>query len=148
MTDTTELEQILRTARESGDFEPLMGMVPYAALLGVGMQLEVSGEPLFHLPPREENIGNTMLPALHGGVIGGLLEHSAILHLMWTRESLTMPKTIDFNIDYLRSAKLEDTWCRCRVTRQGSRVAHVQVDCWQQDPARPVAVARAHFLLS
>ena len=67
---------------------------------------------------------------------------------MWTRASTQMPKTIDFCVDYLRSARAVDTFARCEVTRQGRRIAHVTATCWQSAPAEPVAVARVHFLLT
>lgn len=138
----------LAEARKSGNFTPLMEAIPYARLLGARMHLDKDGAPLFLLPFAERNIGNTMLPALHGGVIGGFMEQCAIIHVMWSRESMDMPKTIDFCIDYLRSGRPEDLHARCHVTRQGARVAHVRIDAWQSDCRKPVAVARSHLLLS
>ena len=138
----------LAKARQSGDFTLLMEAIPYAKLLGARTHLDDDGIPLFLLPFAERNIGNTMLPALHGGVIGGFMEQCAIIHVMWSRESVDMPKTIDFCIDYLRSGRPEDLYARCHVTRQGARVAHVHTEAWQSNPKKPVAVARSHLLLS
>ncbi len=104
--------------------------------------------PCFFLPYAEHNIGNTLLPALHGGVIGGFLENAAVLHLMWAREAEGIPRVIDFSIDYLRSGKPQDLYCRCDIVRQGKRIANVLMTAWQEDAARPVAQARAHFLLA
>jgi uncharacterized protein (TIGR00369 family) len=143
-----EFDQIISNARQQGDLTRLMEHIPYARLIGMVMALDEAGSPVFHLPFQKKNIGNIALPALHGGVIGGFLENSAIVHLMWTRESTQMPKTIDFCVDYLRSARAVDTHARCEVTRQGRRIAHVTATCWQHDPAAPVAVARVHFLLT
>ncbi|MGB2942610.1 MAG: PaaI family thioesterase [Candidatus Macondimonas sp.] len=143
-----ELQQLIQTAREQGDLSGLMGHIPYARLIGMDMQLDEAGQPLFVLPYQSKNIGNTALPALHGGVIGGFLENSAIVHLIWKRDAVEMPKTIDFSLDYLRSGRAIDCYARCEVTRQGRRIAHVTASCWQQDPAQPVAVARVHFLLT
>jgi len=89
-----------------------------------------------------------MLPALHGGVIGGFLENCAILHLMWARASVEMPKTIDFSIDYLRSGRAQDVFGQCRITRQGKRVAHAHIEAWQSDRNTPIATARIHLLLT
>ena len=143
-----DLEQIVLEARQQGDVSGLMAQIPYARLIGMDMALDEAGNPLFLLPFQPKNIGNMALPALHGGVIGGFLENSAIVHLMWTCASTQMPKTIDFCVDYLRSARAVDTFARCEVTRQGRRIAHVTATCWQKDPAEPVAVARVHFLLT
>ena len=105
-------------------------------------------QPLFRLPYQEKLIGNPTLPALHGGVIAGFAETAAILHLNQTLRGAKLPKGIDFSIDYLRSGRPEETFARCEVVRVGSRVALVQVRCWQQDPERPIATARTHMLLA
>lgn len=121
--------------------------IPYARLLGIECA-EQDGGPLFVLPYRDENVGNILLPALHGGVIGGFLENAAVLHLMWAREAQDIPKIVDFSIDYLRSAGPQDLYARCEIVRQGKRVANVLLTAWQHDVARPVATARAHYLLA
>lgn len=137
----------LQAAKESGDYAPVIDRIPYARLLGVQMQDDTQG-PLFILPFAERNIGNVKLPALHGGVIGGFMENAALLHLVWARESSDVPRTVDFALDFLRPGKAQTLYARCEITRQGKRVANVSMNAWQDDESRPVAVARAHFLLS
>ena len=126
----------------------VIAAVPYARLMGVECGEDAAGELLFSLPFYERNVGNTTLPALHGGLIGGFLENAALLHLMWNRESLEAPKIVDFSLDYLRSGKAQTLYAQCEITKQGKRVAHVLIEAWQEDRKKPVAVARAHFLLS
>ena len=147
MDRPTDIATLLKKAQETGNYTPLMQAIPYALFMGVEMNIDAGGLPLFHLPFQQKNIGNAVLPAIHGGVIGGYLEHSAILHFMCARETTDLPKTVDFNIDYLRPGRPESVYAQCHVTRQGARVAHVQVDAWQNDRAKPIAVARVHFLL-
>ncbi len=127
-------------------FADVLAQSPYAQLLGVEMQL-INATPQFVLPFRPENIGNDQLPALHGGVIGGFMETAGILHLLWLRESTETPRTVDFSIDYLRAGRAQVLYAECSVTRQGKRVANVHVSAWQESRDKPVAVARAHFLL-
>jgi uncharacterized protein (TIGR00369 family) len=129
------------------DLEIALGQIPYAQFLGITCR-EEAGEPLFVLPFKQENIGNVLLPAIHGGVIGGFLENAAVLHLLWARESTEIPKIIDFSLDYLRSAGPADLYARCEIVRQGKRVANVLITAWQDDASKPVASARAHFLLA
>ncbi|PQA36060.1 PaaI family thioesterase [Amnimonas aquatica] len=129
------------------NFADVLAESPYAQLLGVQMQ-EGDDGLLFVLPYQAHNIGNDGLPALHGGVIGGFLETAALLHLLWVRESVELPRTVDFSIDYLRSGKAETLYAQCSVTKQGKRVANVLMTAWQESRDKPVAVARAHFLLS
>lgn len=125
--------------------------MPYSAFLDVQVVIK-DGVPCCRLPFRKSLIGNAVLPALHGGVVAGFMENAALLHLLLLLDERKVPKSIDFSIDYLRSANAADTWARCEVARQGRRVAQVQVRCWQEEPGHPgrtrdVALARAHFLL-
>lgn len=38
-----------------------------------------------------------MLPAIHGGVIGGFMEVSAAIYLMMSQDTFRMPKIVDFS---------------------------------------------------
>lgn len=129
------------------ELQAVVAAIPYVQFLGVSCR-EINGEPVFVLPYREANIGNIRLPAIHGGVIGGFLENAAVLYLMWAREAQSIPKIIDFSIDYLRSAGPHDLIARCEIVRQGTRVTNVLLSAWQDDITRPVATARAHYLLA
>src|SRR5690606_16371236 len=71
------------------------------------------------------------LPALHGGVIAGFMEHAAMLHLLMFMGIPHLPKIIDFSIDYLRAGHYRDTYAQCQVWRQGRRVANVAITAWQ-----------------
>ncbi len=134
--------------RDAKDYHGIIDSIPYARLLGVEMSEDGEGNLLFTLPFAERNVGNPILPALHGGVIGGFLENAALIHLMWIRESLGPPKVIDFSLDYLKSGRPQPLFARCSLTKQGKRVAHMLIEAWQEDARQPVAVARAHFLLA
>jgi len=142
-----ELEAFVRAARQADDFERFTQAVPYLRFLGLQVRKEAEG-PLCVLPANPKLIGNPRLPALHGGVIGALLESAAIIQLIWAAETDTIPKIIDLSVDYLRSAKPVDTFARAIVTKHGRRVANVRAEAWQDDPSKPVATAHAHFLLS
>ncbi len=52
--------------------------IPYARFLGVAVE-RINGALECVLPFREEIIGNVMLPAIHGGVIGAFLHLKARL---------------------------------------------------------------------
>ncbi len=121
--------------------------IPYANFIGVKVR-KVGGELTCVLPFQEDLVGNPMLPALHGGVVSALLETAAILQLISEVESEHLPKPVNINIDYLRSAKPVETYARAYITKQGRRVANVRAEAWQQDRARPVAALHGHFLLA
>lgn len=135
-----------QAAREHSDFMPLISLVPYARYLNVGLQMH-AGQPRSHLPYTDSLIGNTVLPALHGGVTAAFMENAAILHLLLQMDERRVPKSIDFSIDYLKPGRAEDSYADCEVSRAGLRVAQVMIRCWQKAPDQPIAVARAHFLL-
>ena len=129
--------------------EPVLAgtSIPYVDYLGI-RAADADAAPLFRLPYQDKLIGNPQLPALHGGVIAGFAETAATLHLIRTLRGAKFPKSIDFSIDYLRSGRPVESFAACEVVRVGSRVALVQVRCWQQGPDKPIAVARGHFLLT
>jgi uncharacterized protein (TIGR00369 family) len=140
--------QKFNALREERDFAAIIDSIPYARMMGVTFGLDAQGDLLFSLPFAERNVGNTTLPALHGGLIGGFLENAALIHLMWNRESLEAPKIVDFSLDYLRPGRAQTLYARCVITKQGKRVAHVLIEAWQDKQNKPIAVARAHFLLA
>ncbi|MDR9750579.1 PaaI family thioesterase [Pseudomonas sp. SZMC_28357] len=139
-----QLQTQLQQAHERGDYAALLALIPYAKLIGVECS-RLGDELLFCLPANKDNIGNPLLPAIHGGVIAGFMELAAALHLMLASGSPGVPKIIDFSLDYLRAGQFRDTYAKCQVCRQGRRVANVAVTAWQSTEAEPIATARAHF---
>jgi acyl-coenzyme A thioesterase PaaI-like protein len=120
--------------------------VPYACYLGIRAELH-DNEILFILPEDKKLIGNPSLPALHGGVVGAFMEQAAAFHLIAKMEHPSLPKIINFSLDYLRPARLRDTYASCKLTRQGRFIANVSVTSWQEHIDKPNAIARAHFLI-
>ncbi|MCK9801843.1 PaaI family thioesterase [Pseudomonas sp. MAFF 302030] len=141
---TEDFKEQLRQAHERGDYGLLLQRIPYAKLIGVECS-RLGDELLFCLPANRDNIGNPLLPAIHGGVIAGFMELAAALHLLVFTGSPGVPKIIDFSLDYLRAGQFRDTYATCQVCRQGRRVANVAITAWQSTEAEPIATARAHF---
>ncbi len=134
-------------ARAFGDPALIIAGIPYARFLGLTAELK-DDEVVSKLVYDQMLIGNPTLPALHGGVVGALLEHAAIVHLLWEMDLAALPKTINISIDYLRSGRPRDTFARGIITKLGRRVANVRVEAWQDDALKPIAHGYAHFLLS
>ncbi len=143
----SSLRALFEEARRTRDLQPLVDAVPLSRFIGLALELE-GGTLRARLDFDPRLVGNALLPALHGGVLGALLESTAIYALLWDAPSDRVPKTISLTVEYLRSAKPTTTWARTDVTRQGRRVATVRGIAWQDDPARPVAAANAHFLMA
>ena len=54
------------------------------------------------MPFAEHLIGNTMLPALHGGTLATLLESAAMFELMCQSSSPATPQIINITTNYLQ----------------------------------------------
>ena len=155
--------QVVKQRRDAA-LSALVEGVPYIQYLGI--RFDRRGDELTALLPYDEKlIGNPALPALHGGVTAAFLEVTAMISLSWSwlwediesgaldpaslgPESLPrLPKTIDFTVDFLRSGLPRDAYARAQVTRAGRRYASVRAMAWQDNRARPIAEATAHFLM-
>ena len=142
--------KILQELRDEGrgqDMQALVKAIPYARFLGIEVDRK-GNEITTILPFKHELIGNPMLPAIHGGVIGGFLEMTSVIQLLFDTSCERLPKTVDISIDYLRSGRAMDTFGRAIVTRHGRRVANVRSEIWQEEKHKLVAASHGHFLLS
>jgi uncharacterized protein (TIGR00369 family) len=141
--------EILALAAREGrkpDIAALLSAVPYCAHLGIDGMIE-DGRVILRMPFAGHLIGNPVLPALHGGVIGSLLETAAIATVIWETGASSLPKPVDITVDYLRSGRPATSYARARIARQGRRVVNVHAEMWQEEEGRPIAALRGHFLL-
>lgn len=155
MSDASEPVGVVKSRRDAA-LAALVAGVPYISFLGI--RFDRRGDELTAVLPFDAMlIGNPMIPALHGGVTAAFMEVAAIMELAWSSQwagmeagvpgDIRLPKTIDFNVDYLRSGLPRDAYARAVVTRSGRRFASVQVQAWQDNRAKPFALASAHFLM-
>jgi len=158
MNKKPEPIQVVKQRRDA-TLQALIEGVPYIQFLGI--RFDRRGDELTGvLPYAESHIGNPMLPALHGGVTAAFLEVTAIIELSWAMmwedmekgdavdtQPRSLPKTIDFTVDYLRTGLPRDAYARAKVNRSGRRYASVHVEAWQDNRLRPFAQATAHFLM-
>ncbi len=155
--------QVVKQRRDAA-LQALSQGVPYIQFMGISFDRrgdELTGVMEF----RESNIGNPLLPALHGGATAALLEITAVVGLRWATlwedmksgtlslddlengQLPRLPKTIDFTVDYLRSGLPRDAYARARVNRSGRRYASVHVEAWQDRREKLFAQATGHFLM-
>jgi len=142
------MELLARAARDGKrpDIVELIDAVPYCRHLGITGRCE--GERIvLEMPFGSQLVGNPILPALHGGVTGSLLETAAIVTVVWETGATELPKPVDITVDYLRSGRAVTSFARARIARQGRRVVNVHAEMWQEDETRPIAALRGHFLL-
>lgn len=143
---STRWAQRVEEARRASDPGMLVARIPYARFLGISAEV-VDGELLGRMRYADRLVGNPVLPALHGGTVGALLEITGLMTVLWNVDGTGVPRIINLTIDYLRSAATEDVLAQGFVTKQGRRVVNVFVRAWQRDREKPVASANAHFLV-
>lgn len=119
---------------------------PYAVLLGLRVE-QAHGRALFVMPFGDAVVGRPGF--LHGGAIAGLLEFAAYGAL---RDALDEPavrmKPVGVTVDFLRGGTARDTWAHGTIRKLGRRIASVEAAAWQEDEARPIAIARMNVLLA
>ncbi|MEO1191138.1 MAG: PaaI family thioesterase [Pseudomonadota bacterium] len=143
---TSDLTARLSAAREADDVSAFLACIPYAGFLGLTAEL-MEGRLTVTLPFTPSLVGNTYIPALHGGALAGLMEVTAAIELLWQHQSIGIPKVITNTVDYRRPARERDSFAQATVTRLGRQLATVTVKAWQDYSDRPVANAQAHFKL-
>ena len=124
-----------------------LARIPYARFLGIRAEL-AGDEMTVILPFAPHLIGNVSLPAIHGGVLGALLEITALAQLSLSQGLARQPRPIDVTVGYLRSGRPVETYARAQIKRVGRRVANVYAEAWQDERARPIADLHGHFLVT
>ena len=138
---------VLESARKDASPQQILDFIPYSSFIGA--QAKMDGvQVLYWLEKRASNIGNPSLPAIHGGVIGGFLELSAAIEILYTLDVGAVPKVVDFSLDYLRPGRYKTIYASCTVLRQGKKLVNVTASAWQDSPDKLIATARCHFLVS
>jgi acyl-coenzyme A thioesterase PaaI-like protein len=137
----------LQRARAAGEPSWLLESVPYAGFLGLTFRVE-GGELLGGLPFAPHLVGDSSLPALHGGTVAALLESTAWLALAWELEPASPPRSVTCTVDYLRSGRTIDTLASASITKRGKRIVTVRASAWQRSRDEPIATANAHFLIA
>lgn len=89
------------------------------------------GRATILMPYRDELIGNPRIPAIHGGILAGLIDLAGGAATFTITNAPT--PTVDLRIDYVRPALERDTVAEAEVVNSGSTIAFVDVDVRQVD---------------
>lgn len=131
----------------SDSIQATLARIPYARFLG--LRIELHGDEMTAILPFGTHlIGNPVLPAIHGGVLGAFMEMTALAQLLVTEGQARQPRVIDVSIEYLRSGRPLTTYARAEIKKVGRRIANVHVEAWQDQRAAPIAALRGHFLVT
>lgn len=122
---------------------------PYARALGIDIDHDEDGNPVLFADFSERILGRPGF--LHGGAMSGLMEMAAIAALraeMERRGEAMKLKPVNVQVEFMRGGTEQRTYAMGTVTRAGRRVALVNAECWQDDRAKPIALAQMKILLS
>ena len=114
----------------------------FARLLGTMMTQ--SGET-FTLIPREELVGNSLLPALHGGAIASFLELAAQLALSRTLSPGQSSRLISVNLQFLAPVRLVAVSTTPTLMRVGRRIAVVHAEAVEPSGTGRLCLAQLEF---
>jgi len=132
------------------DFKALADLiengVPFQKMLGIRVSEIAAGRVKLFIPFREELIGDTRRPALHGGVLSTLADLCAGF-AVWSCGHLNdRIATIDLLVDYLRPAAAQDLYAEATVKLLGNRVGNAHVVLWSKEtPDQYVAEGRGVY---
>jgi uncharacterized protein (TIGR00369 family) len=120
--------------------------LPFNRLIGIRVVELEEGRVRLRVPFREELVGDSRRPALHGGVISTLVDVCGGF-AVWTCCKLDdRIATIDLGVDYLHPAGAADLYAESTVRLLGNRVGNAHVVVWSADaPEKHVAVGRAVY---
>ena len=108
---------------------------PFGAFLGIE---RIDRDHVYVLRFADRHIGNPLIRALHGGVVGAMIEASAEVDLK-IRLPNNQIELASSAIDYLRVTRDTDLFARVDSVRIARRLAFMDVWCWQDSEDMPVA---------
>lgn len=104
------------------------------------LQFSATGEAdVFRMEFDDRHIGNPFIRALHGGVVGSMVEMSAEMLVRSLALEGENVELVSSAIDYIRVTKDVDLFARAKLVRQGRRLVFAEVWCWQDSEETPVA---------
>jgi uncharacterized protein (TIGR00369 family) len=125
----------------------MRGESPYARTMGFEASRDAGGRLLLAMPWDDGKRGRPGF--VHGGAIAGLLEAIAYQTLADALGDDDRPrlKPVNVTVSFMRGATEQTLWARATIERLGRRMANVEAVAWQDDPAKPVAMAQLNILL-
>jgi uncharacterized protein (TIGR00369 family) len=120
---------------------------PYVATMGFGRERDGEGRTILTMAYAIDKMGRPGF--LHGGVIAGMLESIAYLTLdeaLGEADSVKI-KPVNVTVTFLRGGRDAMTYARATIERLGRRIANIEAIAWQDDPAKPIAVAQMNVMI-
>lgn len=109
-------------ARHLAYVRELFERIPFNRLLGIEVRELSDARVVFRVPFREDLIGDSQRPALHGGVLSASADACGGAAVWAAIGPDDRVSTIDLRVDYLRPARPEAIDVEGTVLRVGNRV--------------------------
>jgi uncharacterized protein (TIGR00369 family) len=124
---------------------------PYGVLMGFSQERGADGRLTLIMDFDENKTGRPGY--LHGGAIAGLLESAGFAALVDAMDEdlgkspAPRLKPINATVTYMRAGLKRRTYARAMIERLGRTIANIEVTAWQDDPAKPIAMAQMNILI-
>ena len=120
--------------------------IPFNEHLGVKADHFERGLITLKLDPKSEFVGDSLRPALHGGVIATLADTAAGMAVFSILQRNSTTSTIDLRVDYLRPGAVDrPLFATSKVIRQGRRVCVIHTTLYHEDIDQPIAMSSATY---
>ena len=108
------------TDKDEGRFSEINRLIPDTSFVDIDI-LEGDKESTTVIQQTDSNTGNRYIPAVHGGGVGGLPEHTTILKVLIEGDYVRFPKIVNLSVEYLRPClATQDTFARVTLFKQGA----------------------------
>lgn len=106
-------------------------MIPFHQTLGLVLEDVDAGFAKVSVPFKPSLVGDPRILAVHGGVIASAMDSAGGIAASTTLTSMDdRISTIDFRVDFLRSARACDLWVEGNVTRSGNRIVSTSMKAY------------------
>ena len=143
----TDFNKTLKDLKDSNNNSGISSINEYSKSLGLIFDID-QGEPFTKLKFKDFLVGNPLIPALHGGVIAGLLENASLFHLLWTCEVTHLPRLIHISFEFLATCETKDTFASSIINRKGKNIINMSAKAWQNNKLdKLIATANCSYLI-
>jgi uncharacterized protein (TIGR00369 family) len=120
---------------------------PFADTMGFRSEHDAEGRLVLLMDFETDKMGRPGF--LHGGAIAGMLEAIAYATLadVLGEEDRPQIKPVNVTVTYMRGGSDSVTRARATIERLGRRIANIEAVAWQDDPAKPIAIAQMNVML-
>lgn len=104
----------------------------YIAHFDLKMAVNAEGDKCIALPFQKRNLGNSMIQALHGGVVALALETAGQLALSEKNPAYRNAQVEIAHTTYLIRTRPQTLWAHAQIVRSGARFVRLEAKAFQE----------------